>query len=92
MEKEDIKKNDEFGLENVKSVESDVAENADNGNDEGSESPEGTQQIKTKEKETVRKENGEEREVLVGDDLEDVKKIKEGFSTDKRKLLNKLLK
>lgn len=92
MEKEDIKKNDEFGLENVKSVESDVAENTDNQNDDGSESPEGTQQIKTNEKETVRKENGEEREVLVGDDLEDVKKIKEGFSTDKRKLLNKLLK
>ena len=88
---EKIKKNEEFGLENVKSVESDVSQKLKQ-NYERSETTEGNQQIKTDEKQTIQKENGDDREVLIGNDLEKIKKVKEGFSTRKRKILNKLLK
>lgn len=87
---------DDFGLERVKSVESDLnaeekqkekeQQKNEKEDDEGSETAEGTQHINTSKTKNV---EGKDREVLIGKDLDKVKDVKEEFDSLERKLLNR---
>ena len=92
---------DNFGLEKVKSVESDVSasekkqqeeqskntKNESNNKETNDDAETATQHINTSETKTL---DDSDREVLIGKDIETVEEVEEEFNSLQRKLLNKL--
>lgn len=90
--KREYKSDDNFRLEKVKSVESDLSasekEKEDDKDVKDTENNDETQEIKTSEK---RKVEGSDKEILIGKDIEKVEDVEEEFNSLQRKILNKLI-
>lgn len=89
--KREYESDDNFGLEKVKLVESDLSaskkEKEDDKDAKDTENNDETQEIKTSEK---RKVEGSDKEILIGKDIEKVEDVEEEFNSLQRKILNKL--
>lgn len=89
--KREYESDDNFRLEKVKSVESDLSaskkEKEDDKDAKDNENNDETQEIKTSEK---RKVEGSDKEILIGKDIEKVEDVEEEFNSLQRKILNKL--